>query len=105
MDLSGVDLESSREKAARAKAQEQHAEQGDDCTLLFTLPGKQKASHKFKTGVTVAYVKAQLAEAHGLEFAKLKLLLGGKLMIDPLSLADCKGIAPGKEVEVEVSLG
>lgn len=59
----------------------------------------------FKVGVTVAYVKAFLAEQHELEFAKLKLLMAGRLMIDPLSLSDCPGVAPGKEVEVEVNLG
>ncbi|KAG2438834.1 hypothetical protein HXX76_005374 [Chlamydomonas incerta] len=69
------------------------------------MPGGQKAVHSFKVGVTVAYVKAFLAEQHQLEFAKLKLLTGGRLMIDPLSLGDCPGVAPGKEVEVEVSLG
>ncbi|KAG2438833.1 hypothetical protein HXX76_005374 [Chlamydomonas incerta] len=74
--------------------------------LSTTCDSKRPPAHTcFKVGVTVAYVKAFLAEQHQLEFAKLKLLTGGRLMIDPLSLGDCPGVAPGKEVEVEVSLG
>ncbi|GLC46239.1 hypothetical protein PLESTB_001538700 [Pleodorina starrii] len=105
MDLNSVDLESSRERAAVTKAAEARAEEGADVTLLLSLPKGEKAVHKFKTGVTVAYVKALVAEQHQLEFSKMKLLLGGRLLIDPLSLSDCPGIVPGQEVAVEVSVG
>ena len=46
MDLSAVDLESSRERAAGAKEAEARAEQGADVTLLLSLPGGQKAVHR-----------------------------------------------------------
>jgi hypothetical protein len=46
MDLSSVDLESSREQAARTKAEEARAEQGADVTLLLSLPNEEKAVHK-----------------------------------------------------------
>ncbi|EFJ48224.1 molecular chaperone [Volvox carteri f. nagariensis] len=104
MDLSSVDLESSREQAAATKAAEARAEEGADVTLLLSLPEGEKAVHKFKTGVTVAYVKAFVAEQHHVEFAKMKLLLGGRMLIDPLSLSDCPGIVPGQEITVEVSV-
>ncbi|KXZ47006.1 hypothetical protein GPECTOR_39g500 [Gonium pectorale] len=104
MELSTADLESSRQAARSEREREVQQEEGGDVKLVITLPGGEKLNQSFKTGVTVAYVKALVAQQAGLDFGKLRLLLGGKPLIDPLSLADCPGIEPGREVAVEVAL-
>ncbi len=104
MDLSNVDLESSRERAQSAKEAETRAEEGDDVQLVFHLPGGSTAKASFKAGVTVAFVKLKLEQDHGLKMASTTLKIGGKVLIDPLSLSDCPGIVSGREVDVAVEV-
>lgn len=100
----GRDVESARTAYSSVKEQEALQEQGQEATLVLTLPSGETVPCKFKVGVTVAYVKLHLQEAHGLDMSKVVLQMNGKRLLDPLSLLDCPGIAPGKTVEVQVSL-
>ena len=67
----------------------------------------------FPAGVTVAYVKAVLAQQYGLELSIVKLYFAdavaaqggtaGRLLIDPLSLSDClPDVGSGAKYTVEV---
>ena len=56
--------------------------------------------HRFPAGVTVAYVKMQVEQQHGLSNTVLKL--GSKVLIDPFSLCDYPEMQPGATVTVTV---
>ena len=102
MELGAVDLETTKTQALSAKEAETIAEQGEDAVLALTLPGGATAKHSFKVGMTVAYVKLVVSNAHpDVPMAKMQLKYKGKALIDPLSLSDC-GISAGSEAAVEV---
>ena len=94
-------LEVTRGAYVQAKEEEARQEQGDNVTLVLKLPNGSNGSHTFAAGVTVAYVKMIVEQNHDLPANKIVLKLGGRTLIDPLSLCDC-GIQPGGKVEVDV---
>jgi hypothetical protein len=98
----GVDLEGTRNQYLNTKAQEQHAEEGDSVDLVLQLPDGRESIQAFKLGHTVAYVKLVVEKEAGIPMDKQRLVLNGKDLLDPLSLADCAGIAPGTNCMVKV---
>ena len=100
----GVDLEATRQQFTDAKAEELRQEEGDSVKLVLRLPDGVEAQHDFKLGHTVAYVKLEIEQKHGLPMAQLQLKMGGKVLIDPFSLADIAAITPGGVNLVDVTL-
>lgn len=98
----GRDLEVTRATYAKLKQEEQQAEWGQDITLQFKLPNGEQSSINFKMGHTIACVKLELQKLHGLPMHKTKLTLQGKLMIDPLSIADYPALFGPEPAVVEV---
>ncbi|GAX81663.1 hypothetical protein CEUSTIGMA_g9091.t1 [Chlamydomonas eustigma] len=94
-------LESTRGAYQNTKQMEADEEQGDEVTLVLKLPDGAY-EHRFKIGVTVAYVKLVIEKEHGLAMDKTLLKLNGKLLLDPFSLCDCQGVAAGLKIDVEV---
>ena len=97
-----VNFEETREQAQGVKSAETDAQFGGDVSVTFKLPDGTQATHPFKMGHTVEYVKAFLHKEHGIPIAKQKLVFQGRPMIDPLSLVDIRGFEEGEKlVEVE----
>ena len=51
-----ANLEEKKMEMEQLKMEEQQREEGDDVTLLLSLPGRRMEKMKFKLGVTIAYV-------------------------------------------------
>ena len=51
-----ANLEEKKMEMDQLKMEEQQREEGDDVTLLLSLPGQRMEKMKFKLGVTIAYV-------------------------------------------------
>ena len=97
-----VNFEETREQAQDLKTAEADAQFGGDVSIKFKLPDGSQATHPFKLGHTVEYVKAFLHKEHGIPMEKQKLKFQGRVMIDPLSLVDIRGFEEGEKlVEVE----
>lgn len=56
-----------------------------------------------QAGTLVACVKLDIERQCGIPMAKQKLTVGGKPLIDPLSLCDCPGISAGRSADVAVA--
>ncbi len=95
-------LENTRHAFSQTKAEEQQAEVGDAVTLVFKLPDGTTQQRAYTTGTLVACVKLDVERESGIAMAKQTLKVEGRSLIDPLSLADCKGISAGDTVEVTV---
>jgi hypothetical protein len=96
-------LEETRGAFVDAKNAESAQEQGGDVVLLLNVPQRGEQRHSFKMGATVAYVKLVVEQEYGLPMATVVLKANGKALMDPLSLSDCPGFAPGQVVNVEVT--
>eukprot|EP00193_Tetraselmis_chui_P004682 CAMPEP_0177766932 /NCGR_PEP_ID=MMETSP0491_2-20121128/8791_1 /TAXON_ID=63592 /ORGANISM="Tetraselmis chuii, Strain PLY429" /LENGTH=105 /DNA_ID=CAMNT_0019283385 /DNA_START=197 /DNA_END=514 /DNA_ORIENTATION=- len=98
-----VDFEQTKVQAGGVKSAEEDAQFGDSVSITFKLPGGSDATHPFKMGHTVEYVKAFLCREHELPMGKLKLTFQEREMIDPLSLVDVRGFeGASQQVAVEV---
>eukprot|EP00669_Euglena_mutabilis_P012187 TRINITY_DN680_c0_g2_i1.p1 TRINITY_DN680_c0_g2~~TRINITY_DN680_c0_g2_i1.p1 ORF type:complete len:131 (-),score=25.23 TRINITY_DN680_c0_g2_i1:226-618(-) len=76
---------------------------GEKCIIVFTLPDGSKRQHEFRMGHSVEWLKQAIEDKHGINYHKQTLYFNGKLMIDPLSLSDIKGLLPAPhENDVEV---
>ena len=68
---------------------------GESVKIRFRLPNGEEAAHPFPHGQTVQFLKVWLEDNHGLDYNQQNLLIGGKVLIDPLSLNDIKEIQTG----------
>lgn len=66
--------------------------------ILFKPPSGDQFERTYRMGHTIAYIKSHLEDYHGLPYDKTSLLMGGNVLIDPLSLNDL----PFKADEVNV---
>ncbi|KAL3135129.1 hypothetical protein ABBQ32_008065 [Trebouxia sp. C0010 RCD-2024] len=101
----GIQFDSHKEQLEKAKHQEAKEAEGDDLQLHLTLPEGREETIAAKLGQTVQYTKAVLHERFDVPIDKQTLLFEGRPMLDPLSLADCKGITCGGHnlITVQVS--
>eukprot|EP00803_Ostreobium_quekettii_P006041 evm.model.scf_2355.2 EVM.evm.TU.scf_2355.2 scf_2355:20452-23707(-) len=89
----GLDLDGLREKTREIKEREEEQEEGQDVKCLLKLPDGEEKMETFKLGTMVSYVKAYIQKKYGFAMAQQKLeLADGSVMIDPLSLADIRGV-------------
>ena len=97
-----MDFESTKKKAESAKNAEADGHFGGDVAVTFKLPDGTQATHSFKMGHTVEYVKAVIHKEHGIPMAQQRLKFQDRDMIDPLSLVDIRGFEDGEKlVEVQ----
>mmetsp|Transcript_6206 Transcript_6206/g.17346 ORF Transcript_6206/g.17346 Transcript_6206/m.17346 type:complete len:104 (-) Transcript_6206:1988-2299(-) len=100
--MGSIDFEQTRAQAQGARCAEAYAHSGGDVSITFKLPDGTSATHSFKMGNTVEYVKAVIHKEHDIPMAKQTLKFQGRVMIDPLSLVDIRGFEEGEKlVEVE----
>eukprot|EP00997_Jenningsia_sp_PLL12_P009106 NODE_6007_length_537_cov_57.674180_g5257_i0.p1 GENE.NODE_6007_length_537_cov_57.674180_g5257_i0~~NODE_6007_length_537_cov_57.674180_g5257_i0.p1 ORF type:complete len:132 (+),score=35.90 NODE_6007_length_537_cov_57.674180_g5257_i0:48-443(+) len=85
-----------------ALAQHEASLLGEKCTIVFRLPNGTSFMQEFRMGHTVEWLKQAVEDKQGIQYHHQKLLLNGKLMIDPLSLSDVPGLVPNAENEVTV---
>ncbi|KAK9804822.1 hypothetical protein WJX72_007311 [[Myrmecia] bisecta] len=97
-------MERHKQVAEDLKGQEARAECGDSCELCLRLPDGVEESLQCQMGQTVQYLKAVLQEKFGHPMNKQTLTCNGRVMLDPLSLSDCSGIAPGNPNLIEVQV-
>jgi len=71
-------------------------------TVIFDLPDGSQIDEPFKVGQSVEYLKSFLAIECGIAMQTCVLYFDEKVMIDPLSLVDFKGIEAGMEVDIRV---
>ncbi|KAJ4461208.1 hypothetical protein PAPYR_2229 [Paratrimastix pyriformis] len=85
------------------RRQEEEELRGADVTVDFTLPDGTHRTQQFKMGHDVQYLKSVLERECGLDFARMRLFLGSRLMPDPLSLNDFPiDIATPVEIRVQI---
>jgi hypothetical protein len=77
---------------------------GDKVTIIFILPSGERITQEFRMGHSVEWLKQAVEDKTGLKYHSTKLMFGGKLMMDPLSLCDIKGLKSNAENEVEVTV-
>eukprot|EP00906_Rhabdomonas_costata_P015910 RCo022804 len=77
---------------------------GERITIVFKLPSGEKLSQQFRMGHSVEWLKQALEDKAGLKYQNTRLLFGGKMMLDPLSLSDVRGLKPNSENEVDVTV-
>jgi len=75
---------------------------GDQVPVIFHLPNGELFQRNYVLGQDVSYLKAQLEDLKGLEYGRTTLRIGGKVMLDPLSLSDIPLIKPRMENHIEV---
>jgi hypothetical protein len=96
-------IDGTRAAYAKVKEAEQQEEWGQDVRLRFHLPNGEGASIDFKRGHTIACVKLELQKLHGYPMETTRLMLLGKPMIDPLSIADYPLLFESETAVIEVT--
>ena len=100
--MGSIDFEKTRAQAQGARSEEADAQFGAEVSITFKLPDGTSATHSFKMGHTVEFVKAVLHKEHEIPMSKQTLKFQGREMINPLSLIDIRGFEEGEKlVEVE----
>ena len=80
--------------------------QDDEILVVFDFPDGSCQERSFKRGQTVEVLKAFLAAEYEISMEGLGLFLGGRVMMDPLSLSDFPASVKGTfRVTVEVEGG
>eukprot|EP00658_Telonema_sp_P-2_P002559 TRINITY_DN10967_c0_g2_i1.p1 TRINITY_DN10967_c0_g2~~TRINITY_DN10967_c0_g2_i1.p1 ORF type:complete len:130 (+),score=51.91 TRINITY_DN10967_c0_g2_i1:155-544(+) len=98
-------FEVTRQEQAETKAMEEANAAGDTVVVTFRfLDDGLEAEEEFKQGQEVGHMKIKVAEAKGVSYGQVVLLLDGKPMFDPLSLCDFASIKATNAATVEVQI-
>ena len=85
LDLS---LASAERKAGGGRSDERDNVQEANVLVIFDLPDGSQGESYFRMGQTVEFLKSFIESEYGIPMRAQKLMLDGKLMMDPLSLLD-----------------
>eukprot|EP00429_Kryptoperidinium_foliaceum_P135396 CAMPEP_0176270024 /NCGR_PEP_ID=MMETSP0121_2-20121125/44490_1 /TAXON_ID=160619 /ORGANISM="Kryptoperidinium foliaceum, Strain CCMP 1326" /LENGTH=125 /DNA_ID=CAMNT_0017610163 /DNA_START=16 /DNA_END=393 /DNA_ORIENTATION=+ len=79
---------------------------GAPLRIICQMPDGSMQEVACNMGHDVMYAKGQLSRKTEIDFGRLKLFMGGKLMFDPLSFNDFPDIvnSPTKEIQVQVTV-
>ncbi|TMW69637.1 hypothetical protein Poli38472_001793 [Pythium oligandrum] len=95
----------------REEAQEEESKlddiialQEEQIKVKFVLPDDSTITQAFKKGQTVQVLKCYLEEELEIQQSTAQLFLNDRLMLDPLSLTDFKGVENARTIEVHVRI-
>jgi hypothetical protein len=75
---------------------------GDVVPVVFVLPSGESFRRLYVMGHTIAFIKGQLEDLLGYDYSRMTLRMGGKALLDPLSLNDLPQFRPREDNVVEV---
>lgn len=75
---------------------------GDVVPIVFVMPAGETFRRLYVMGHTIAFIKGQLEDLIGVDYARMTLRMNGKTLIDPLSLNDLPSFRPREDNIVEV---
>merc|ERR1711934_183982 len=101
----GGAFEVTRSEQAETEAMEEASAAGDSVLVTFKfLDDGLEAEEEFKQGQEVGHMKMKVAEAKGVGYEQVTLLLDGQPMFDPMSLCDYPTIKASNTATVEVQI-
>lgn len=102
----GLDLSlaaAERKASGGGRSDERDNVQEANVLVIFDLPDGSQGESYFRMGQTVEFLKSFIESEYGIPMRAQKLMLDGKLMMDPLSLLDFPEAKGLSEIIVQVS--
>eukprot|EP01026_Neomeris_dumetosa_P007478 TRINITY_DN12306_c0_g2_i1.p2 TRINITY_DN12306_c0_g2~~TRINITY_DN12306_c0_g2_i1.p2 ORF type:complete len:119 (-),score=13.53 TRINITY_DN12306_c0_g2_i1:926-1282(-) len=99
-----LDLSQTKQQYAVTKQLETDKENGEQVLIHCLLPDGTIKKLEIRSGFQVGYIKVKLSEEFGFSMNNVSLWLDGKMMLDPMSLADYPDIKPDQVTQITVKI-